>query len=363
METIKINVSTKKKTNISVNATGYQGMYYIKGDKGDPAAIVLDGTVYTPDGLGVIELPPYPTTLPAQDVYPWAKEKEKPTYKANEIDGFDTVILEHNASITAHEDIRALIRNIQTLLQSDDQTLDEIQEIVSYIKANRELVDSITIDKVNVADIVDDLVHEDSDKPLSARMGKALKALIDGLVPPDVDGDISVHNSSNTAHMDIRQEILDIETSVNIVDVVLTKAALTAYNTTKLHENDIIKVITDESQGGNESFYKWVKISQNSYAWQLYITIPKLQSSIPDTEKYLNRELWESLKGYHIIVDTSVSNKITERLYKTSGNALVATLQTVKNADNTITRTTTVGSTVVTANISKSSNALTIQIT
>ena len=77
--------------------------------------------------------------------------------------------------------LKALIDNINTILQSDDTTLDEIQEIVNYIKNNKSLIDGITTSKVNVSDIINNLTTTATNKPLSANQGKVLKDLIDGL--------------------------------------------------------------------------------------------------------------------------------------------------------------------------------------
>lgn len=94
----------------------------------------------------------------------------------------------HNSSATAHSDIRELIigltNRLNTLADSDDTTLDQLSEIVAYIKANRSLIESITTSKVNVADIIDNLTTNVSDKPLSAAQGVVLKALIDAIVVP-----------------------------------------------------------------------------------------------------------------------------------------------------------------------------------
>lgn len=68
---------------------------------------------------------------------------------------------------------------IKTLLASDDATLDELQEIVAYIKDNRDLITSITTSKVSVSDIIDNLTSEIANKPLSANQGYVLKGLID----------------------------------------------------------------------------------------------------------------------------------------------------------------------------------------
>ena len=90
----------------------------------------------------------------------------------------------HNTDTAAHNDIRTLISELSTrlstLANSDDETLDQMAEVVAYIKSNKTLIDAITTSKVSVSDIVNDLVSDVADKPLSAAQGVALKALIDG---------------------------------------------------------------------------------------------------------------------------------------------------------------------------------------
>ena len=120
----------------------------------------------------------------------WAKEEKKPSYTAAEV-GADpsgtaaSQVSAHNTETTAHSDIRLLIQSLadrlNALADSDDTTLDQLSEIVSYIKSNRDLIAAITTDKVSVADIVNDLVTNAADKPLSAAQGVALKALIDSI--------------------------------------------------------------------------------------------------------------------------------------------------------------------------------------
>lgn len=67
----------------------------------------------------------------------------------------------HNTATNAHNDIRLLIDDLttrlNTLIDSDDTTLDQISEIVAYIKSNKSLIESITTNKVNVSDIDDTL--------------------------------------------------------------------------------------------------------------------------------------------------------------------------------------------------------------
>ena len=155
-------------------------------------------------------------TVPA-----WAKQPSKPTYTAGEVGarpdtwtpsasdvgarpdtwmpsaadvGADAAgtasgaVAAHNTSGAAHADLRALIEGLTSrlnaLADSDDTTLDQLSEIVAYIKSNKALIDAVTTGKVSVSDIVDNLTTNASGKVLSAAQGVALKAMIDGIVIP-----------------------------------------------------------------------------------------------------------------------------------------------------------------------------------
>lgn len=89
----------------------------------------------------------------------------------------------HNISTESHNDMRIEIKDIATRLSAladcDDETLDQISEIVQYIKDNRELIEQITTAKVSVNDIVDNLTTNVSDKPLSASQGVMLNQLLE----------------------------------------------------------------------------------------------------------------------------------------------------------------------------------------
>jgi hypothetical protein len=77
--------------------------------------------------------------------------------------------------------LRGLIAAIETALGVDDASLDTLQEVISTIKADQSLIDSLTTGKVSVSDIIDGLTSTETAKPLSANQGRALKTLIDGL--------------------------------------------------------------------------------------------------------------------------------------------------------------------------------------
>lgn len=140
----------------------------------------------------------YLTANPLEEKDPtvpdWAKSPKKPIYTAAEVGAeasgtAESKVSEHNVSDTAHNDIRLLVQGLterlNVLADSDDTTLDQMSEVVAYIKSNKSLIDAITTSKVNVSDIIDNLTTNVSNKPLSAAQGVALKALIDGITIPE----------------------------------------------------------------------------------------------------------------------------------------------------------------------------------
>ena len=93
------------------------------------------------------------------------------------------VVSQHNTNTESHNDIRLELKAINdrltAFLDSDDQTLDELSEIIAYITNNKTLIESITTNKVSVSDIINNLVTNVTNKPLSAAQGVVLKGLID----------------------------------------------------------------------------------------------------------------------------------------------------------------------------------------
>lgn len=140
----------------------------------------------------IVELQENPPVTEETDptVPAWAKQPAKPAYTASEV-GADpagtasSAVAGHNINTEAHADIRLLIADLRTMvtnfLDSDDITLDELSELITAIKANAGTIEQLTTGKVNVTDIVDDLVTNVANRPLSAARGVVLKGLIDAL--------------------------------------------------------------------------------------------------------------------------------------------------------------------------------------
>ena len=114
----------------------------------------------------------------------------------------ESKVAAHNTGTDTHSDIRLLIQGLtdrlNALADSDDTTLDQLSEVVAYIKSNRSLIEAITTGKVGVADIVDNLTTNASNKPLSAAQGAVIKTLIDALRNDKLDA-AELTNVVNTA--------------------------------------------------------------------------------------------------------------------------------------------------------------------
>jgi hypothetical protein len=141
-----------------------------------------------------------PTSLPASDVHEWAKASTKPSYTAQEVGAAPSThthtasevgaepantVSAHNVATDAHNDIRVVLGEFKTAVENfldiNDEEFNQLSELIEKIKENAGTITQLTNGKVNIADIVDNLETNVSNKPLSAAQGVALKALIDAL--------------------------------------------------------------------------------------------------------------------------------------------------------------------------------------
>lgn len=84
----------------------------------------------------------------------------------------------------------------------------------------------------------------------------------------------------------LQAQIDTIESRADVVDVVATKAALDAYDKSKLTDQDVIKVLVDESQNNQSTYYRYLKNS-NSFiligAVGPYSTATNVTNGLGDT--------------------------------------------------------------------------------
>lgn len=131
----------------------------------------------------------------------------------------DGSVKKHNVSETAHNDIRLLLaglsERLNAIADSDDTTLDQLSEIVAYIKANKTLIDSITTNKVNVSDIIDNLTTSVSNKPLSAKMGVELADLVRSAESVASSADAAAYRATENAESALNhaQSAMDLASS------------------------------------------------------------------------------------------------------------------------------------------------------
>lgn len=253
----------------------------------------------------------YLTTETDPTVPAWAKADNKPTYTADEVGarpdtwtpsasevGADPAgtaagaVSSHNTAEDAHEDIRLLVAGLTTrlnaLADSDDETLDQVSELVAYIKANRELIESVTTGKVSVSDIVDNLTTNVSNKPLSAAQGVALKALIDAITVPTKVSQLENDSGYITQHQDLSEyaksvSLLDSasQTSANLTPAEVLQAVaagkiLTAIGgvCTLMSNSGTSQVVVHRQYNDSNIVAKVTINSDKSYAIEL-ITLAK----------------------------------------------------------------------------------------
>ena len=120
----------------------------------------------------------------------WENLKDEVSNNAIDLNDVIALVSAHNDSTGAHADLRLALQGladrVNGILNSDDVDLDQMKEVVAYIKNNKALIDGITTSKVNVADIINNLVTSATNKPLSAAQGMALRLMIEGLTAADV---------------------------------------------------------------------------------------------------------------------------------------------------------------------------------
>lgn len=83
-------------------------------------------------------------------------------------------------------------------------------------------------------------------------------ALSDYYTKAETDTQIGYETTAREiADQGLQEQIDAIVASSDVVDIVGTYAALQAYDTSKLHDNDIVKVLDDETRDDATTYYRW----------------------------------------------------------------------------------------------------------
>ena len=109
----------------------------------------------------------------------------------------------------------------------------------------------------------------------------------------------------------LQSQIDALNSASDVVDVVGTKADLDSYDTSKLTDNDIIKVLNDETQNGAQTYYRW---STTSQTWSLIGEIGPYYTKSESDGKYATITDFNELSGKVTTIEgniTTINGNIT----------------------------------------------------
>lgn len=89
----------------------------------------------------------------------------------------------------------------------------------------------------------------------------------------------------------LQEQIDNIKSKSDVVDIVADKSELDQYDTSELSNNNIIKVLSDETQGGHTTYYKWNEAeNQFEYVGQegSYYTITEIDGMMANIEQHFD---------------------------------------------------------------------------
>ena len=82
------------------------------------------------------------------------------------------------------------------------------------------------------------------------------------LIVPVIDDSSANNTAANKGYVDaLQKQIETIKAGEDVADVVGTKAELDSYDTSKLTDGDVVKVLTDETSNNITTYYRWTNSS------------------------------------------------------------------------------------------------------
>lgn len=167
--------------------------------------------------------------------------------------GIRSSIDTHNTNQEAHNDIRIALQELSAqvshFLDVDDTKRDQLSELLALIDENIDNIENLVAGYVKYTDIIDNLETSLSDRPLSAKQGVVLKALIEE-VRAQIGTALNAHNHDGTAHAGILEKLDDLDTEMGVLASKVTvlenaKPNLEGYVTTAQFEAALGAYITD----------------------------------------------------------------------------------------------------------------------
>ena len=121
-----------------------------------------------------------------------------------------------SAKSEKEQDLQSKINNILNLLSSDDVSLDEFQEIVNFIKANKNKLDNLSVPNISgLAEALAEKVNANAEGLSSENITKWKKALGVGELPSNIATIDEGNKQGNTYTKEKVDELLSGSTGGN----------------------------------------------------------------------------------------------------------------------------------------------------
>lgn len=232
------------------------------------------------------------------------------------------------------------ITGLITALNSKQNTIEDLQEIREGAELGATAVQSVTTGSTNGTISVDG-----NDVPVRGLGSAAYTASTayatsaqgekaDTALQPSALSGYATESYVNTADGALQSQIDALSASSDVTDIVGTYAELQAYDTTKLKDNDIIKVLQDETHDNETTYYRW---NLHTETFTLigeegpYYTIASANATfVPQTRKVNNKALSEdiTLTASDVGADASGSASTAETNAKNYADSLASNYAT-----------------------------------
>lgn len=191
------------------------------------------------------------------------------------------------------------------------------------------------------------LVYYEATKASYLYSSDGIPTRIDGLEEAKAIWEAIDAEAETRSHADqeIWTEIETIEASSDVVDVVGTYADLQAYDTSKLHANDLIKVLQDETRDDAITYYRWSGTAFNYVGAEgPYYTASETDTLLAGKQNTLTAGTGIEINNDVISATGTASNTIfymnasetgsTRHLYEAADMTGIITMQDIINAND-----------------------------
>lgn len=218
-----------------------------------------------------------------------------------------------------------------TIDELDGLTADQIVSRINSAKAE----DKAYTD-AKIAQVEAEISTINSKIPAEASVSNQLadKTFVSGLVSDEA-------SARELADTNLQGQIDAITSASDVVDVVGTYSELQAYDTQHLNDNDIVKVLVDETHDNAITYYRWTH-STTPYSW-IYIGSQGPFYTKAESDTLLNEKADKSNTYTKTEVDTALAGKVDKVAGKgLSTNDFTAEEKTkLAGLENTVLESTT----------------------